>query len=356
MFNLPDVPRPGVSEYISGSGALSVLDERISGFEKPVVVTGEKSYEAFKKYYKGNRDFQIIKYDGSASYEDMERIAKESYEGTDVVIGIGGGRVLDTTKGVAQKLDVEYITIPTVIATCACYAPVAAVYYPDKTFREVAYFKRTAYACIVDLELLVESPRNYFVAGIGDTLAKWYEAAVLVERANKYSDPMVRMGLEASKITRDVLLKDATEGLKSLENKVVNESFKNCVDTVFAISACVGCFAVHYGRMAGAHAIHNGMSLVKETHSVLHGTKVSYGILVQLVAEGKRDEAKKLADFYKENELAYNLASVNIVEDIEEKIRKIAEFAASDRETFKLAIDNCTTQTVVNAMYEVEKL
>lgn len=356
MFELKNVARPGVSEYISGSGALSVLDDRIKDFKNPLIVTGEKSYTAFQKFYPGNREFKVAKYDGTSSFEDMERIAEDYGQGVDVVLGIGGGRVIDTAKGVAQNLNVEYITIPTVIGTCAPYAPVAAVYHPDKTFNQVAYFKRTAYACIADLDLLLESPREYFVAGIGDTLAKWYEANVLVERANKFNDPFVRMGLEAAKITRDVLLRDSKEALKSMDEHKVTEQFKNCVDTVFAISGAVGCFGVHYGRMAGAHAVHNGMSLVKETHSVLHGTKVSYGILVQLLTEGKKEEVERLIPFYKENDLAYNLASVNIVEDIESKVRKIADFAASDKETFKLAIDNCTPEIVEKAMFELEKL
>ena len=338
MFELANVARPGVSEYISGSGALSALDNRLEGFKTPLIVTGEKSYAAFTKFYKGNREFRVAKYDGSASFEDMQRIADEFGEGVDVVLGVGGGRVIDTAKGVAQNLNVEYMTVPTVIATCAPYAPVAAVYHPDHTFREVAYFKRTAYACIADLDLL---------------LAKWYEAVVLVERNNKFNDPFVRMGLEAAKITRDVLLRDANGALEAMEKGEVTESFKNAVDTVFAISGCVGCFGVHYGRMAGAHAVHNGMSLVKETHSVLHGTKVSYGILVQLLAEGKREEVEKLVPFYKAND---NLACVNVTEDVEEKMQKIAEFAASEKETFKLAVDVCTPEVVVAAMKELEEL
>ncbi|MGX7112287.1 iron-containing alcohol dehydrogenase family protein [Gemella cuniculi] len=356
MFELANVARPGVSEYISGSGALSALDNRLEGFKSPLIVTGEKSYVAFKKFYKGNREFRVAKYDGTASYEDMKRIADEYGEDVDLVVGVGGGRVLDTAKGVAQFLNKEYVTVPTVIATCAPYAPVAAVYHPDKTFREVAYFKRTAYACIADLDLLLESPEEYFVAGIGDTLAKWYEAVVLVERFNKFNDPFVRMGLEAAKITRDVLLRDSKQALESMKKQEVTEEFKNAVDTVFAISGCVGCFGVHYGRMAGAHAVHNGMSLVKETHKVLHGTKVSYGILVQLLAEGKKEEVEKLIPFYKENHLAYNLKCVNIVEDVEEKIQKIASFAASDKETFKLAVDNCIPEVVAGAMKELENM
>ena len=114
-----------------------------------------------------------------------------------------------------------------------------------------------------------------------------------MERNNKYNDPLVRMGLEAAKITRDALLRDANGALEAMSTKTVTESFKHAVDTVFAISGAVGCFGVHYGRMAGAHAVHNGMSLVKETHKVLHGTKVSYGILVQLLAEGKKEEVER---------------------------------------------------------------
>ena len=57
MFELANVARPGVSEYISGSGALSALDNRLEGFKTPLIVTGEKSYAAFTKFYKGNREF-----------------------------------------------------------------------------------------------------------------------------------------------------------------------------------------------------------------------------------------------------------------------------------------------------------
>lgn len=41
MFELANVARPGVSEYISGSGALSALDSRLEGFKTPLIVTGK---------------------------------------------------------------------------------------------------------------------------------------------------------------------------------------------------------------------------------------------------------------------------------------------------------------------------
>ena len=49
MFELANVSRPGVSEYISGSGALSALDSRLEGFKTPLIVTGGKILCSFPK-------------------------------------------------------------------------------------------------------------------------------------------------------------------------------------------------------------------------------------------------------------------------------------------------------------------
>lgn len=97
----------------------------------------------------------------------MKVIANSAEENIDIIIGAGGGRILDTAKGIVEFLNIEYIIIPTVIATCACYTPVATVYHPDKTFRAIYSFRKTAYTCIADLDLLVDSPKEFLIAGIG---------------------------------------------------------------------------------------------------------------------------------------------------------------------------------------------
>ena len=60
--------------------------------------------------------------------------------------------------------------------------------------------------------------------------------------------------------------------------------------------------------MAGAHAIHNGLTFIPETHRVLHGQKVAYGILVQLALEGRTDEIAELIPFMKGSVFREDLA------------------------------------------------
>lgn len=354
-MRLSQVVRPGPGQFLCEPGALKYLDQKLAAFKNPVVITGDLSYQAFEKHYPGNLNLPVYRYDGTASHEDMERLAK-LVAGTDCVVGIGGGRLLDTAKGTSELLQVEYVTVPTVLGTCSAYTPLSAVYHPDHSFKVVDYYEKAALLCLMDLDLLVESPKKYFMGGIGDTLAKWYEAEGITRHVTEALPAMVEVGLKTAKVTQQVLLKDSKEALRSLEQHVVTPAFKRVAEAVVAIAGTVGGFAGEYGRMAGAHAVHNGMSLVSETHNFEHGVKVAYGVLVQLWASGDEEEVNKLLPFFTENEFPHRLADFGVEEDLLEKAKKVATFAASDAETFNLAVPGVTKEQVLDAMKAVEYL
>ena len=354
-MRLSQVVRPGPGQFLSEPGALKYLDRKLTPFKNPVIITGEKSYEAFLEYYPGELSLPVYRYDGTASNEDMARLA-ELVKGTDCVLGVGGGRVLSTAKGTAELLQVEHMTIPTVLGTCAAYTPLSAVYHPDRTFKVVDYYEKAPLLCLMDLNLLVASPKKYFMGGIGDTLAKWYEAEGITRHVVGDLPAMVEVGLRTAKVTQEVLLRDSKEALESLDKKEVTPAFKRVAEAVVAIAGTVGGFAGEYGRMAGGHAVHNGMSLVAETHAYEHGVKVAYGVLVQLWATGNKDEVKRLQPFFAENNFPHRLEDFGVKDDLLAKAEKIAAFAASDAETFNLAVPGVTKEDVFEAMKAVEYL
>ncbi|MCC5890323.1 MAG: iron-containing alcohol dehydrogenase family protein [Alkalibacterium sp.] len=354
-MKLSQTVRSGPDHYICQANALSLLDEKIQDFNHPVIITGDKSYQAFKKHYSGTRNFPIFRYDRTASNEDMARLAELTF-GTDCIIGVGGGRVLDTAKGTAALLGIDCVTVPTVLGTCAAYTPVSAVYHPDRTFKAVDYYKRAPYLCLMDLTLLMESPLEYFMGGIGDTLAKWYEAEGITSHLQGPLPAMVTVGLQTAKVTQELLLEESQEAIMSLKRKELTPAFQKVAEAVVAIAGTVGGFAGESGRMAGAHAVHNGMSLVKETHAYEHGVKVAYGILVQLTAAGKLKEAQNLQNFYEINGFYQTLSDFGVHKDLEDKMWQIASFASSPNETFTLAVPDATTQSIFNAMKALESL
>ena len=355
-MRLSQVVRSGPGQYICEQGALRYLPEKLTPFRRPYIIAGKKAYAAIQPFLPDECDIPVLFYDETASHEDMQRLSGLARD-ADVIIGIGGGRALDTAKGTAELLNVENILIPTVIGTCSACTPLSAVYYPDHRFKQVDYYRRAAYLVLLDLSLLITSPRAYFVGGIGDTLAKWYEAEAITRQYSLDSLPLfVTMGLTAAKTTLDTLLNDTPAALAAMDAGQVAPAFQRVAEAVIAVAGMVGGCGGEYGRMAGAHAIHNALSYLPETHEILHGVKVAYGILVQLAATGDEEDVEKLIPFYKKNGFPYNFASLGITTAPETAIATLAEFAAGAQETFVLAVDAISPAQIATAIRQVEDI
>lgn len=69
--------RPGANRYVSGDNILQSLPSYLADFEKISIVTGEKSSEAFRKFYHKELHYPTYRYDGSSSHENAVEIAKK---------------------------------------------------------------------------------------------------------------------------------------------------------------------------------------------------------------------------------------------------------------------------------------
>ncbi len=346
--------RPGANIYVSGENVLPQLKDYLNGYQKIVVITGHKSYEVFCNHYQ-KLDYPTFVYNGSASEEDSDRLAAEIKE-ADVIIAIGGGRLLDTAKMSAETLHADLFMIPTLISNCAPYAPIVAVYHPDRTFRSIRYLVNSAHVTFVDWNLLLTTPSDYMIAGIGDTLAKWYEIEALTRNlSDDQKTASIRLGIASAKEIYSILKNDSEAALNALKTKKISAAFGRIADTIIALAGTVGGFAADYGRTAGAHSIHNALSYIESTHEMLHGAKVAYGILVQLAYTHDIEEIRNLIPFYDKIGLPSKLKSLNVDKTDREALTRVAEIAASPQESFKLLNADLSPTDVLEAIDIVEE-
>ncbi|GAA0485820.1 iron-containing alcohol dehydrogenase family protein [Salinibacillus aidingensis] len=343
--------------YQCEEGILQQLPVKLSEqkLENPAIIHGEKSWEAAKDYISLDNAVVHVPYKGDCTHEEVARVAdKLRNNEADAVIGVGGGKVLDLAKAAGDELDLPVILIPTLASNCSPWTPLSVFYDGAGNFLHYIVFSKTAHMVLIEPRIIADSPVEYLRAGIGDTIAKWYEAVALTDEI-KQKPLSLDIALHAARLCRDVLLDKGTEAIESVRNHQVTPALVKVAETIMMAGGMVGGYGDEYGRIAGAHAIHNGLTTIPETHKFLHGDKVAYGILVQLALENKYDEVTKLLPYYKELNLPTTLAELGIQEHVKEAIDALSEKATIPEESIHLMSVSTTKDDVIHSIQRLEE-
>lgn len=304
--------QPGAANYYAHPGALDALAQAFPQ-QRLFWIGGERATAAAAPYlpacYREARSTHAV-FRGHCSESKVAALSAQA-GAAEVIVGVGGGSALDTAKAVAARLNRPFVAIPTIAATCAAWTPLSVWY--DDAGRALSFelFALGSHQVLVEPRLLIAAPAEYLRAGIGDTLAKWYEARVLCAR--EASLPLTaRLGLETARQVRDVLLESGPTALADAAAGRLSAAFVDVIDAVIAGGGLVGGLGERYTRLAAAHSVHNGLTVLPQTANVLHGAKVAYGILVQLALEGRDDELHELAAAYRPLQLPRTLADLGV--------------------------------------------
>lgn len=347
------------ADYILAQGVLQTLEDRLieRGIENVLIVHGEKSWQATKPYWTEFTHVQNEKhqYKGECSLSEIAIIAQKlSESGFDAVIGVGGGKVLDLVKSAGRTAQVPAILIPTLASNCSPWTPVSVIYDDEGTFIRFDIYPEPASLVLIEPAILLQAPVEILIAGIGDTLAKWYEADVQMNSIKNKTVPL-QISYYAAKQCKDVLLRYAEGAVAAVKSRTLNDDFIKITETIIMLGGMVGGYGDHYGRIAGAHSIHNGLTAVKDTHHELHGNKVAYGILVQLVLENKWAEIESLLPFYQKLGLPISIVDLGVKNVNQELIEAIGEKAAAHGESIHvMPIEEITGETISKAIADLE--
>lgn len=349
------------SEYILQEGILSQLEPKLieRGFQKVLFVHGKKSWEAAKPFLPRLKEieYQDFSYLGECSLSEIKKLAEyAAEENFDAIIGVGGGKVLDLVKAASHMAHRHSVLIPTLASNCSPWTPISVIYDDLGTFIRYDIYPNSASLVLAEPAILLNAPLNMLIAGIGDTLAKWYEADVQMAGIENKPVPL-RISYYSARQCKDLLFLHSTGAISAVKTGVMNDDFLKVVETIFVLGGMVGGFGDHYGRIAGAHSIHNGLTILEDTHHAFHGEKVAYGILVQLALEEKWDEIEELISFYRELGLPVSLRDLGVKELNEGLITSVAAKSTLPKESIHvMPIGEITETRVRKAIIQIENL
>jgi glycerol dehydrogenase len=342
------------AQVLRGHHAIAQAAEAIAGFgQRPLIIGGDRSLPLtlqalnpiFERY---QLDFAQASYgtDCSETRLTILRQAVHSHH-ADFIIGTGGGKALDAAKLIAHQTHLPIVTIPTSGATCAAWTALSNVYSDNGAFLYDVSLDRCPDLLILDYDLIQTAPQRTLIAGIGDAIAKWYEASV----SSGHSDQTFMIAaVQQARVLRDILLQKSLTALQ----EPGCETWQEVVDATVLLAGVIGGIGGAQCRTVAAHAIHNGLTHVAASHGTLHGEKVAFGILTQLrleeMVQGNQLAAtarQQLLKFYTDLGLPQTLNDLGMGEITLVELRKAAEVACNERsDIHRLPFKVCPEQVM----------
>ena len=288
-------------------------------------------------------------YGGEASRENMEML-KEQVAAADMIFAVGGGKAIDTCKVLAQETHRPFFTFPTIASTCAACTSLGIVYHPDGSLREYSFSKIPPNHIFINTQVIADAPEIYLWAGMGDTMAKHYEATVSSRgHVPAHSDAM---GITLSSMCAEPIVRWGRKALEDCKaNTVTNELTEVILGIIISTGFVSNFVQVDY-TTGMAHAVYNGFTVLPSTehYGHLHGEVVSYGILVLLTADKQYEEREKLYQFSRSIGLPTCLADIHATPEDLEKVTAKA-LAGIDVRIWPYPVD---AKVIIDGIMELE--
>ena len=360
------------TKYVQGEDELLNLGYFVKGFGTSALLI---AHPDDVKRVKNKLDATVEKFqiklvesgfNGECSRQEVSRLQEVAKKnGCSCTIGLGGGKAIDTAKCVA--MGDALIICPTIAATDAPTSHSAVLYTPEGAFDDYAYFKQSPSLVLIDTTVIANAPTRFLVSGMGDALSTYFEA-----RATARSFSNVNAGLPCgyregfcgeakgtntalalATLCYQTLIKDGEKAKISCDCNMVTPALENIIEANILLSG----LGFESGGLAGAHAIHDGLTILAGTHKFFHGEKVAFGTIAQLVLENApEEELNEVLAFCVKVGLPVCLADIGVASITQEELMAVAEKACIKEESIHSMPFPVTAQTTAAAIIAADSI
>ncbi|MBI4776185.1 MAG: glycerol dehydrogenase [Deltaproteobacteria bacterium] len=299
--------------FIGGPTALSIVTDRIT-----------------ENFRKNSLDCRFELFSGECTRSSAAELSEKARSfGAEAIIGVGGGRAIDTAKAVSHALDSRLVIIPTVASNDAPCSALSVQYTDHHTLDRFLILRRNPDVVLVDSKIIANAPTRYFVAGMGDALATWFEAYTCTKSSAKNLPGGVSTSaaLTLAKLCYENLMEYGVSAKLAVDRNTVTPAVEMVIETNIFLSG----LGFESSGLAAAHGIHEGLGALEGTRKALHGELVAFGTISQLVMENyPKEEIAKVIGFCNAVGLPVTLRQLGVTDTSAGNLVKAAEVACME--------------------------
>lgn len=348
------------SLYLQGKGAVYYLGQKAQSLgNRAFVIGGNRALAAVgdrvRKSLESNGVDIVLWDDGvkECTMAGIDRLVDAGRKAAPhFVVGVGGGKAVDTAKAVAWKLKVPSVIVGTQCATNADTSAESVVYSEDHKFVKSLMLPWNPVLVIEDTEVLTKAPAKFLVWGMGDALSAKFESEAYAKARVKKKDGEVPTvaALALAEACYKSLMEHGLKAVRDLKNGVHSREVDDVIEAVKLSSG----MAFENTGCALAHALHNGLKRTGEVEGE-HGEIVAYCTIVQMVYEGRpASEVSAVRDWCEKVGLPTSLKAIGAPSKA--AVKKAADYAADKDPDSRNMPDKVRSQDLLKAIETVEGL
>ncbi|MCW2105272.1 UNVERIFIED_ORG: glycerol dehydrogenase [Rahnella aquatilis] len=283
------------ASVLRGRGAIKHLGAMCGRLgQRAMLVGGKRAIASVEAKVADQLEQQMVSYLGSEIFngvccqEEINRLADVfRTQGVEVIIATGGGKALDTAKAAGVACNIPVVTLPSIAGTCSAVTSLAFRYHQDGEFRDMMPLPCGPAAVVIDADLLATAPLQWLSAGIGDTLAKWYEYRAISD-LNQLTG-LAGVARTNSELCYTLIEHFAADACFAVHDGKANNALEQVLDAIFLYAGLTSVMS-NGAHTGAAHALYEGFTVCPKTRHIPHGLLVGYSNLCMLALENRSDD------------------------------------------------------------------